>query len=109
MRIGPLDRLVTIQQASQGASATGDPVASKTWSTYREAWASRTDLPSSETIVDGEVVSIAKAEYRTHYVAGVTAAMRILDSGVARDIVNVREVGMHRDLIIEVQSVSRPS
>lgn len=110
MRIGNLDRVVTIERPTHADdNAAGDPVAAASWSAFLEnVFAGRRDLGGGEALSGGETVAISKAEYRMHHADGVTSAMRLVDGGVAHDILSVAEIG-HRDgLVVTVAAEGKP-
>ena len=97
MRLGDFDRVVTIEAASESESATGDPVSGKTWAAISggsDLYASRRDMPPAEAVAGSEIVTISKAEYRLYWIDGVTEGMRLVDDGVAHDIVGVQELSL---------------
>lgn len=103
MRAGKLDRLITIQRFTNTVDDFGTPV---------EAWADVATLRAQiVTASTDEFISHgAEAEtvivFRARYVAGITAADRIVYGGAAHNIKELTEIGRRRGLELRCVRVS---
>jgi SPP1 family predicted phage head-tail adaptor len=104
MRAGSLDRVITIQRATETIDDAGTP--STSWSTVTIARAAilKQSLgeflrPSAGTEADNTIT------FRTRYIAGITTADRIVYDGANYDVQETREIGRRRGL--EIRCLAR--
>jgi SPP1 family predicted phage head-tail adaptor len=113
MKIGTLDRRVTIEQKSVARDGNfGSEVVS--WVTLASVWAGMTEpldvkLGGAEKVADHERVLVRQVRVRIRYRSDVTSAMRVNDTYRSRilQIVSMAEVGRREalDLMCEAYSV----
>lgn len=101
-RIGQLDRQIVLQSRYEARDAMGQPV--QTWSTVATIWARMEDAAGNTRLAGNEIVAGVERVYTMHYVTGVDTRHRILDGGVAWDIVRVVEEQRERGLVVYVRS-----
>lgn len=90
-RAGRLDRLITIEQVSETRDAVGGII--KTWTTWKEVWASKLDVAGREYFDAQAVQAEVTTTFRIRYVAGLSPKMRISYAGETYDIESVAEFG----------------
>lgn len=101
MQAGKLRHRVTIQRKVAGSPqkrASGAP--DQSWETFATVWAAIEPLRGREFIEANAVQSKAAVRIRTRYLAGVTAAMRVLHGTTVYGIeapldVNGRGIELH--------------
>lgn len=76
MRIGSLNRRITIQRLEDGQDEIGQPV--RVWVDVVKVWADVRYLSGIETVRSDVPVSVAKASIRIRRRQGVDATMRVL-------------------------------
>ncbi|MDD5406009.1 MAG: phage head closure protein [Sulfurovaceae bacterium] len=76
MRIGPLNRLITIEQKAQTRDALGGVAAG--WSEFTKAWAAINPVSGSSRYVSAERHSEATHQITIRWVNGVTPKMRVV-------------------------------
>lgn len=82
---GQLNKIVEIQKPTAGSvDDYGGPTA--TWSTHAKVWGRVSPLRGRELINASALKAEGTVLFITRYVAGVTAAMRILFDGLYYDI-----------------------
>ena len=84
MKIGSLNRQVTIQSPPTAEDALGQPTGS--WTTVATVWANVRLLNGLETIKGGAEASVAKASIRIRYRTDVTSAMRVVHGSTTYEI-----------------------
>ena len=106
MRVGRLKAKVTIQQASETPSATGEPVA--TWSNYAaNRWAEVDPQKGVEQFLRQRTISEETILFRLRYITGVRPKMKLVYGGEdydIRSVINVRNAD--RELLLECQKIS---
>jgi SPP1 family predicted phage head-tail adaptor len=102
MRIGTLNRLVTLLSRTAGQDALGQPMT--TWSTAATVWANIRSLSGVEAIKSGADVSTVKASIRIRWRTGVDAGMRVANGADTYDIKAVLPDGRRQyiDLVCEL-------
>ena len=76
MRIGPLNKRVTIQTATESRDSHGD--VAQTWATHATVWAAIEPLSGSERIVAQQAEAFTTHRVRIRYLSTVTSDMRVL-------------------------------
>lgn len=79
MRAGRLNKLITIEQATETQDATGQAV--KSWATYRQVWAAIEPIKSGEHITSQQIVGEATVRIRVRADNGITEKMRVSWNG----------------------------
>jgi hypothetical protein len=101
MRAGTLDRIIIVQRASESVGAAGS--VGKSWLTLGEL---RAELVNLAAVAEGapygtlETIGIM---FRTHYVAGITTADRVVFNGEFFKITSVAEIGRRVGLELKVE------
>ena len=90
VKIGQLDRKITIQQATTTIDDARQEV--KTWSTYSEPFAKRMDGGGKEAVDAGRETDFSKVIFTIRYDANVTQKMRVLYKGIEHDIIQINEI-----------------
>ena len=100
MRIGNLDRRITIQSNTPSQDSYGEPIAS--WSELDVVWAQVTVLGGrgDERFVGEQDYATHRAEFRIRYRSDVTAAMRISYDSLVWLIESVVELGRQEGTLI---------
>ena len=91
MRAGLLDQLITIEQYSESANSIGQ--ITKSWSTYKQVRATRTDISGREYFAAESVQSEVTTKFFIRRDTGVNPKMRILCGGKTYDIEAVIDHG----------------
>lgn len=96
MRIGRLDRKITIQQTTESRTATGG--VSDSWATISggEVWAEKRDLRGYEFFNARQVNVEADTMFTIRYLSTVTEKMRIVCDSVNYDILHIAEIGRRK-------------
>lgn len=89
MKIGTLDRRVTIESATTTQDASGQPV--ETWTTFATVWAARKDVRGRERFDAAQRLAVRTAVYRIRWIAGLSEKMRIVDAGATYDVTGIAE------------------
>ena len=84
MRAGSLTNKITIEHYSESIDSFGDSI--KTWSEFAPAWAEIITQSGKEFTTAREQHATLSAVIKIRYMAGVTTAMRVNDSGVFYNI-----------------------
>jgi len=97
---GQLNKIVEIQKPTAGSvDDYGGP--SATWSTHAKVWGKVSPLRGREMISANALKSEGTVLFVLRYVAGVTAAMRLVVDSVYYNIESVSDVDMrHKELQI---------
>jgi len=82
---GALDQRVTIETPSANVDVLGQRV--ETWTTFATVWAQAEPLRGRDFFAAGQTQDQAEVRFRIRYLAGVTAAMRVLWRNVPHAIV----------------------
>jgi SPP1 family predicted phage head-tail adaptor len=92
MRIGRLDRRITIEALTETQSASGEP--QETWSTFAEVWAARRDVSGSERFRSQQELAEKVTRFTVRFLDGLDAKHRIIgDDGLIYDIQSIMEMG----------------
>lgn len=104
MRAGKLNHRVTIEQlvvGSPSVTAIGEPDA--TWTTFATVWAGIEPLRTRELIAAQAVQSETTGTIRMRYLAGVTAAMRVVYGSRVFQILGIQNINeADRELLLTV-------
>lgn len=103
MRAGTLDRIITIQRATEARDDFG--VVTTTWATLATLRAALVQASTTEYLQAAGLQGEAAVIFRTRYLDGVTVRDRVLSDGVAHDIKEVKELGRRKGL--EIRTVAR--
>jgi SPP1 family predicted phage head-tail adaptor len=99
MRIGPLDRRLTLQSKQTALDASGQPI--ETWSTVAEIWGQIVPQRGAERFAAQQIVGHAVTTFRIRWRAGVSVLNRLLYDSKIWDILDVREVRRREALEID--------
>jgi SPP1 family predicted phage head-tail adaptor len=91
MRIGLLDRRVTIQSLSTAPDGSGQEV--ETWTAVATVWMRVRPFRGSERFLAQQVVGKAVTTFEARYRSDVTVKNRLLYDGKNWDIADVRQIG----------------
>lgn len=104
MRAGKLDRVITIERATAGASDSYG-VPSSTWATLATLRAQIVQASTEEFVrAFGDSTETAVI-FRTRYLDGVTLADRVAYEGAVHNLVEVKEIGRRRGLELRTRRV----
>lgn len=78
IRIGRLDRRVTIQAPTETRDAAGESII--TWAEFKTVWADRRDVRGQERFRIDQRLATRTAVFRIRWFSGVTEKMRLLDT-----------------------------
>ncbi|MDD5359488.1 MAG: phage head closure protein [Sulfurovaceae bacterium] len=76
MRVGPLNRFITIEQSQQTRDGAGGFI--NTWSEFTKAWAAINPVSGSSKYVSAERHSEATHQITIRWLDGVTPKMRVV-------------------------------
>lgn len=85
MDIGRLDQRITLEQRTASVDALGQAVES--WSPVATVWAAAEPLAGREFFAAGQTQSAAAVRFTIRWLAGVSAAMRVVWRGLPHAIV----------------------
>ncbi|MFG1348593.1 phage head closure protein [Xanthobacter autotrophicus] len=102
MRAGTLDRMITIQRATEARDDFGE--VSTTWAEVATLRAALFQASTTEFLQGAGLQGDAVVIFRTRFLAGVTVRDRVLFEGVAHDIKEVKELGRRKGL--EIRTVA---
>lgn len=94
MRAGDLDRLVRIEVNTPSRSGSGDMVDS--WALFASVWAKRLDDKGRKFFAASQVTGEAVTVWRLRWLAGVTTAMRVVDTVNGTEIWDIESVAEFR-------------
>lgn len=100
MRAGKLRHKVTIQQPTLATNSIGE--ATKTWSTYAQAWANVQPLTGRELFASQQVNAEQTVRITIRALSGVVPTMRVLFDGRYYEILSVidrEERGIYMELM----------
>lgn len=103
MRIGALNRSVTIQHLTADQDEIGQP--DTTWADVATVWADIRHISGIEAVKADSTASTVKASIRIRYRTGINAGMRLLHGSTVYNIIAVLpDVAkkQHIDLVCEV-------
>jgi SPP1 family predicted phage head-tail adaptor len=98
---GPMDRRITLQQATITYDALNTPT--ETWATLATVWASKEDLSDSERVAAAEVGAAMTTRFRIRYslkVSGINPKDRLTFDGNTYEVVNTKEIGRREGIEI---------
>jgi len=99
MRAGSLRHRVSVEHFTSTQNEYGEPV--ETWSEFLEIWAAREDLTGREYFSSQQVNAEVTTRFRTRYVPGLSAKMRLNDAGTFYEILSVQDPdGRNSSLIL---------
>lgn len=101
-RVGPMNRSVSIQQATETRSAEGDVI--ETWATIRGWRAARKDVRGAERMRSDQELAERTSVFTGRWFAGLTAKMRLWHDDMAWDVTGIAEIG--RREFLEVTAVA---
>ena len=107
MRIGRLDRRITVQVNTTTQDSSGEDIAS--WATLVIVWAQVSPKAAAESLQGDQVHATAVTEFRIRYRSDVTVATRISYNDQTYDITGVMELGRREGLLITATVRSLPS
>jgi len=90
MKIGRLDRKITIEERTDSQNTLGEPVA--VWSTYHQAFANVQKAGGSENTRTGSIVAENRVKFKIRFFDGITEDMRIVYNGNYYDILQIQEL-----------------
>lgn len=98
MRIGLLDRYITIETRTDHVDSVGQPV--PTWSVYLQDLPAAYEPAAGRQFFDAQAVSVENpARFRIRYRGGITELMRVRFEGKVWDIASAVEgKGRHHEL-----------
>ena len=103
MRAGALDRTIVIQRLAETARPSGG--ISESWAPLATLRAQLIQATTDEAIRGYGAATEAVTVFRTRFLAGVTAADRVLFDDRPHDIVEIKEIGRRRGL--ELRTIAR--
>jgi len=98
MRVGRMDRRITLQTNMPAQDAYGEPI--EAWSDIATVWASVAPKSATERFESDQEHAQAQTEFRVRWRAGIDAADRITYNGQVYDITGVIELGRREGLLI---------
>ena len=104
MRIGPLDRRLTIQSLQTVLDGVGQPI--ETWSTVATVWGRIMPQPRGERFQAQQIVGHAMTTFRIRYRTGITVKHRVLFDGKTWDVSDIRLVGRKQALDLDASARS---
>lgn len=105
MNLGQLDRRISIEQATQQQDGYGQ-VVPQDWTVFANAWAKYTPLSGDEAQGDANrETQRSTVKFTIHYIAGVTATMRIVYQNAYWDITRIVELGRRRLLELHATQI----
>lgn len=96
IKAGRLDRQITIERETEAVAASG--AVSKMWATVATVRAELVQRSADEYLTDFGEADAGGAVFRIRYLAGISAADRVICDGVAYDIDEIAELGRKRGL-----------
>lgn len=103
MRAGTLDRIISIQRATEARDEFG--VVTTTWATVADLRAALIQASTTEFLQGAGLQGDAAVIFRTRFLDGVTVRDRVLYGGIAHDILETKEIGRRKGL--ELRTVAR--
>ena len=100
MRLGPLNKRITLQSPKTGRDAFGQPLTG--WDDVATVWASVEPISGRELLAAQQMQGEVTHRVRLRYRAGITTAQRILFGARVFDIqsvINPREQGASLELL----------
>ena len=98
MRAGTLDQRVTLERQQSGVDELGQPF--DDWTTVATVWASVQPLVGREFIAAQAVQSEVTTRVVIRYMAGLTAADRVLHNGRVYEVTAVMDVRSQHDELV---------
>lgn len=87
MRIGKLDRRVTIQSLTETQDSAGQPI--KAYADLATIWAERRDVRGNERFASNQALAMRAAIFRIRWRTGMTEKMRLIDDGTTYDVTGI--------------------
>lgn len=75
MKLGNLDRYITIQTYTEAADSYGEKI--KTWATYHSCYANMSNTSGEEKILTDQLMAKNNVDWTIRYKSGITEKMRI--------------------------------
>lgn len=91
MRIGALNKRITIQRALQVQNDYGEPV--ETWVDLATVWAAKTDIRGTERYVARQTMASTDTRFKIRWRRDVQPRCRVLCEGLYYNISGVVELG----------------
>jgi SPP1 family predicted phage head-tail adaptor len=91
MNIGKLDRWITIQ--SEVDTQDTDGSYTKTWTTFKQVWASKVDKSGNEGLEQARDTATTSTIFKIRYLSKLTQKHRISFNGTTYDIEIIKELG----------------
>lgn len=91
MNIGKLDRWITLQSEVNTQDSSGGYV--KTWTTFKQVWASKVDNKGDEGMESGRDTTTTTTTFKIRYISSLTTKHRLVYNGVNYDIEVIKELG----------------
>lgn len=98
--------MVTIEARAVSKGAEGGQVI--TWATFATLWAHKVPQGSREYYAAGQTSAEQIAIYKTDYIDGVKATMRLIDGADVYDIFGCPEIGRREGLEIRARLLAAP-
>ncbi len=91
MNIGKLDRWITIQ--SEVDTQDTDGSYTKTWTTFKQVWASKVDKSGNEGLEQARDTATTSTIFKIRYMSKLTQKHRISFNGTTYDSEIIKELG----------------
>ena len=89
--VGPMNRRVEIQEATETQDETGEPV--EVWATTRTVRAARKDVRGWERFRSDQEIAARTSVFTMRWFSGLTTEMRLSHDGMIWDIEGLAELG----------------
>lgn len=103
MYSGALDRKIIIESTSESRGAFGE--VTDTWATYATLWAQAIPISGKERLASDRTVAVRGYKFKTRWISGVTAKMRVSYDGEYWNIIGIAEIGRREGLEIIAEVV----
>lgn len=103
MRAGSLDRIITVQRASEIRDELGQ--VTQTFATIATLRAAKIQASTTEFLQGAGLQGEAAVIFRTRWLDGLTVRDRVLCEGIAHDIKELKEIGRRKGL--DIRTVAR--
>lgn len=104
MRAGRMDRLITLQVATETQDSFGATV--QTWATLADVWAERVPVSGRENFVADQMANFSFVRFRIRHRTDLTTKNRILDSGNVYNIRAINEIGRKEGLDVVAEAIN---
>lgn len=96
---GKRNRIITIQTSTEAVDSYGGPV--KTWTDFAQVWAFVRPLRGRDLVAAQAAQNLTEGVFNIRYIAGLTAAMRIVYAGKNYDVTALIDIeDAHREIDI---------